>query len=144
MYKLLVVVVGALAGCLAVEGIVQGGAKDGKIRWSHKKTGNCNCLPAIEVPPAVDGKPGVWTTKVAFKANQLAEFFVIGDGDTDLDLYVKDSGGNIVVKDADPPAGEGGGSDLCVCRWKPSMDEEFTIIIANQGPIANIALAGCN
>ncbi len=144
MSKLLVVVVGALAVCLAVEGVVQGGAKDGKIRWSHKKTGDCKCLPAIEVPPASGGKPGIWTTKIVFKANQLAEFFVIGDGDSDLDLAILNSQGQKVVADIDPPASQGGGSDLCVCRWRPTMDEEFTIIIANSGPIANIALAGCN
>ncbi len=144
MSKLLAGMVGALVIGLAVSGVVQGGAKEGKIRWSHKKTGNCKCLPAIVVPAAEGKNPGVWVAKITFKGNQQAEFFVIGDGDTDLDLVVKDSGGTVVAKDIDPPANEGGGSDLCVCRWRPVVDEEYTIIIINNNPLINVVQAGCN
>lgn len=144
MKKLIALLLTVTMGLLA-SSAVQGGAKEGKIRWSHKKTGDCQTLPVIRVPgaTAVDS-PGVWATKIVFRGGQLAEFFVIGDGDTDLDLVVKDSGGNIVAKDIDPPAAKGGGSDLCAVRWRPENDEEFTIIIINNGRLENYAQAGCN
>lgn len=120
------------------------GAKDGKMRWTHKKTGKCKAYPPITVPAAEGKKPGVHTLKITYKANELAEFFVIGDGDSDLDVFIKDSKGKLITKDEDPPADMGGGSDLCYCRWTPKQEEEYTIIIINYGEIINIAQAGCN
>ncbi len=109
------------------------GAKGGKIRWSSNNN-ITNGKPAIKVPAATADKPGVWETKIVFKANELAEFSVIGDGDTDLDLYIYDIAGQLVVKDADPPAAQGGGSDICRCQWTPRIEQEFTIRILNFGP----------
>jgi hypothetical protein len=120
-----------------------GGAKEGKMRWSAQRTGRCKWYPAIKVPSLKDKTPGEYVLKIVYKANELAEFFVIGDGDSDLDLIVKDSKGTIVAKDVDPTAREGGGSDMCVCRWRPMVEEEFTIIIQNWG-ITNFAQAGSN
>ena len=144
MKRVVTVLFAAVAVCLVADNTLKAGAKDGKIRWSHKKTGDCKWFPAIKVPEAQDNKPGVYTLKITFKANQLAEFFVIGDGDTDLDVIVFDSKGKEVKRDVDPPAEQGGGSDLCVCRWTPTQEEEFTIRIFNQGKVFNMATAGCN
>lgn len=136
--------IGAGAALLASNS-VNAGAKDGKMRWSAKQTGACKWFPAIKVPAAGDDKkPGVHVLKITYKAKELAEFFVIGDGDSDVDVVVKDSKGAIVAKDVDPPAEEGGGSDLCYCRWTPKEEEEFTIIILNQGRVYNVVQAGCN
>ena len=74
--------------------------------------------------------------------NELAEFLAIGDGDTDVDLYVFDSKGQLVGKDEDPAER---GSDLCVVRWTPTQEEEFTIVIRNVDPkLYNTVTAGCN
>ncbi|MCI0376250.1 MAG: hypothetical protein L0215_01455 [Gemmataceae bacterium] len=134
----------AVAFQLAVHAAVEGGAKEGKVRWSHKKTGVCKCQPPIAVPGAKENQPGIVTVKMVFKAKELAEFFVIGDGDSDIDLVVKDAKGNVVARDVDPSKEKGGGSDLCVCRWTPDEEQEFTIIIINNEPTVNVCLAGCN
>lgn len=144
MTRLFGLVAAALAFTLLAQGGVWAGAKEGKMRWSHKKTGACKWDNALVVPAAQNNQPGVVTLKIVFKAKELAEFFVIGDGDSDLDLVVKDAKGNIVAKDIDPPANKGGGSDMCVCRWMPDEEQEYTIFIINNDPIINVAMAGAN
>lgn len=66
----------------------------------------------------------------SFVANELAEILVSGDGDTDLDLYVYDSNGNLIVKDTDY-------SDDCYVRWIPAWTGRYTIRIVNRGPVYN-------
>jgi hypothetical protein len=146
MKRMAVVLTAAFALSMLAGSSLQAGAKDGKMRWSYKKTGKCKTLPPIEVPAAdLDKKkPGVHVLKIVFKAKQLAEFVLIGDGDSDVDVIVKDSKGKVVAKDVDPPASEGGGSDLCVCRWTPEREEEFTIIIINNDPVTNVVQCACN
>ena len=63
-------------------------------------------------------------------ANFLAEVVVSGDGDTDLDLYVYDSNGNLIAKDDDY-------TDGCYVRWRPSWTGRFIIKIVNRGPVYN-------
>ena len=146
MNRLAVIVLAGFALNLSVASSLQAGAKGGKTRWSHKKTGECKTFPAITVPAAdvENKKPGIKELKIVFKAKQLAEFVLIGDGDSDIDVIVKDSTGKVVARDTDPSASEGGGSDLCVCRWTPQREEEFTIIIINNDPIENVVQCGCN
>ena len=66
----------------------------------------------------------------SFVANQLAEILVSGDGDTDLDLYVYDSNGNLIASDTDY-------SDDCYVRWIPAWTGRYTIRIVNRGPVYN-------
>ena len=66
----------------------------------------------------------------SFVANELAEILVSGDGDTDLDLYVYDSNGNLIEKDTDY-------SDDCYVRWIPAWTGRYTIRIVNRGPVYN-------
>lgn len=68
--------------------------------------------------------------EVGFIANEYAEVLVSGDGDTDLDLYVYDSNGNLIVKDDDY-------TDDCYVRWVPKWTGNFRIKILNRGPIYN-------
>lgn len=65
-----------------------------------------------------------------FWANELAEVIVVGDGDTDLDLYVYDANGNLIASDSDY-------TDQCVCRWVPSWTGAFVIRIVNRGAVYN-------
>lgn len=67
---------------------------------------------------------------ISFVANFLAEVVVSGDGDTDLDLYVYDSNGNLIAKDDDY-------TDGCYVRWRPSWTGRFIIKIVNRGPVYN-------
>lgn len=66
----------------------------------------------------------------SFVANELAEVLVSGDGDTDLDLYVYDSNGNLIASDTDY-------SDDCYVRWVPAWTGRYTIRIVNRGPVYN-------
>lgn len=70
-----------------------------------------------------------WYT-VAFRAGELAIVTVIGDGDTDLDLYVYDANGNLIDSDTDY-------TDNCVCTWTPRWTGNFRIKIVNRGRVYN-------
>lgn len=67
---------------------------------------------------------------ISFVANQLAEILVSGDGDTDLDLYVYDSNGNLIERDTDY-------TDDCYVSWVPKWTGRYTIKIVNRGPVYN-------
>lgn len=67
---------------------------------------------------------------ISFRAEQTAIVTVIGDGDTDLDLYVYDENGNLIVKDVDY-------SDDCVVSFVPKWTGVFTIKIVNRGNVYN-------
>ena len=144
MSRLAALVLGAMVIFLIVQSSVQGGAKGGKMRWSLEKSSKVRWEKAIVMPPYKDKKPGVVSLKIVYKAKELAEFFVIGDGASDLDLYVRDAKGKLIVQDEDPTASQGGGSDLCVCRWRPEEESEYTILIVNRDAVENVVLAGTN
>ena len=65
-----------------------------------------------------------------FWADELAEVAVSGDGDTDLDLYVYDQNGNLIVSDTDY-------SDDCYVRFVPRWTGAFRIKIVNRGNVYN-------
>lgn len=67
---------------------------------------------------------------ISFRAGQTAEVGVSGDGDTDLDLYVYDSNGNLIAKDDDY-------TDTCYVSWTPRWTGNFTIKVVNRGGVAN-------
>ncbi len=130
-----------LALALAVPDPAAAGAKIGKIRWSSNPQIAKNRRPPIKVPAANKDGPGTFEVKIVFKAKELAEFALIGDGDTDLDVIVKDARGRVVAEDTDPITRS---SDICVCRWYPDSEQEYTIIIYNRGKVYNLCQAGCN
>ena len=68
--------------------------------------------------------------KVAFIEGRLAELYIKGDGDTDLDLYVYDSNGNLIEKDTDY-------LDQCLVRWIPLWTGNYTIKVVNRGGVYN-------
>lgn len=70
------------------------------------------------------------TYQISFIANVLAEILVSGDGDTDLDLYVYDSNGNLIAYDESY-------SDDCYVRWVPAWTGKFFVKIVNRGPVYN-------
>ena len=68
--------------------------------------------------------------QVSFRGGEMAEVFVSGDGDTDLDLYVYDSNGNLIASDEDD-------SDDCYVRWTPRWTGRFIIKVVNRGGVYN-------
>ena len=70
------------------------------------------------------------TFNISFVANHIAEVLVSGDGDTDLDLYVYDSNGNLIDHDTDY-------TDDCYVRWVPKWTGRFRILVVNRGGVYN-------
>lgn len=68
--------------------------------------------------------------QISFIANYLAEIAVSGDGDTDLDLYVYDSNGNLIASDEDY-------SDDCYVSWVPRWTGRYIVKVVNRGPVYN-------
>lgn len=65
-----------------------------------------------------------------FRGGEIARVVVRGDGDTDLDLYIYDSYGNLVAKDDD-------GLDYCVATFRPSRTAYYTVVVRNLGSVYN-------
>ncbi len=65
-----------------------------------------------------------------FRAGEQAVVTVLGDGVTDLDLYVYDSNGHLVGKDDDR-------TDQCIVRWVPRWTGRFYIVVVNRGSVSN-------
>lgn len=73
----------------------------------------------------------------SFTKGYLAEVGVSGDGDTDLDLYVYDSNGNLIASDTDY-------SDDCYVNWVPAWTGRFIIRIVNRGSVYNNYVVATN
>ena len=92
-----------------------------------------NTRGVVGGPQALEGRvyaQTYMTYNAKFWAAELAEVVVIGDGDTDLDLYIYDANGNMVACDNDM-------IDTCVCRWVPSWTGTFIIKVVNRGDVYN-------
>jgi hypothetical protein len=80
--------------------------------------------------------------KIVYQADknttrQYAEFAVIGDGSTDVDIDVLDATGKLVAKDDRF-------TDLVLVRWVPTTTQEYTIKVKNLGSEDNVCLMGHN
>ncbi len=67
---------------------------------------------------------------VTFRGTEPAMVTITGDGDSDLDLIIRDESGNVVC--ASQNAG-----DHEVCRWNPRWTGPFRIEVKNSGSIYN-------
>ena len=75
--------------------------------------------------------PNRYTTyNVSFVAGYIAEVALSGDGDTDLDLYVYDSNGNLIASDTDY-------TDDCYVNWVPAWTGRYIIKVVNRGRVPN-------
>jgi hypothetical protein len=68
--------------------------------------------------------------KFFFEGGVTARITVIGDGGTDLDLYVVDENGNIVLMDED-------NSDNCQVTLTPKWTGPFLVRVVNRGSRSN-------
>lgn len=66
-----------------------------------------------------------------FDDSEMAIVMIVGDGDTDLDLFVYDERGREVCRDNDY-------TDLAACAWEVRRTHTYTIEIRNLGDVYNI------
>jgi len=65
-----------------------------------------------------------------FYAHQVAMVALVGDGDSDLDLFIYDQNMNLVTEDA--------GYDFdCLCTWTPAWTGRFYMKVVNRGNVYN-------
>ena len=104
---------------------VDAGSKDGPRRWTKtiKKTSEV----VYKIVFTVGNNP----------ATKFAEFSVIGDGGTDVDIEVYDSKGKLIVSDIEL-------TDLAFVRWIPTATQEYTIKVKNLGADDNTCHIGHN
>jgi hypothetical protein len=100
-------------------------SKDGPRRWKRTLKGNTEVV-----------------YKIIFKVEKeeprkFAEFAIIGDGSTDVDVFVFDAAGKQVTSDT-------GYSDLGIVRWVPAKTQEYTIRVKNLGSEDNVVTMGHN
>ena len=63
---------------------------------------------------------------ITFEAGQPALIRVLGDGRSDLDLFVYDQGGHLIAKDDDY-------TDDCRVGWIPAWTGPFRVVVKNNG-----------
>ncbi len=68
--------------------------------------------------------------RVTFYGGEVASVGVVGDGDTDLDLFVYDGYGNRIASDTGP-------TDNCLVRFVPLVTRTYTIKVVNRGGVRN-------
>ena len=63
-------------------------------------------------------------------ANDKVTVTVMGDGETDLDLYIFDEDDNLVAYDTDY-------TDTCYCNFTAETSGNYTIAVVNLGTFVN-------
>jgi hypothetical protein len=101
------------------------GSKDGPRRWTKVVPKNSDLV--YKIVYVQSNEP----------SKAAAEFAVIGDGNTDVDIEVYDAAGKLVSKDD-------GFTDLGLVRWRPASTQEFTIRVKNLGSEDNTCVMGHN
>jgi hypothetical protein len=112
----------ALLLCYSVSSAV---SKDGPRRWTKVVPKNSDVVYKIVFIASKEPAGGD------------AEFAVIGDGNTDVDIEVFDSTGKMVAKDD-------AFTDLALVRWRPMKTQEYTIRVKNLGSEDNTCVMGHN
>lgn len=70
------------------------------------------------------------TWEIQFERLKTAEVCVSGLVISDLDLYIFDSLGNLVVCDED-------NTSECYCSWVPILTKTYTVVVVNRGLLPN-------
>jgi hypothetical protein len=68
--------------------------------------------------------------EITFEGDEKAVVAIIGDGDTDLDLFIYDENDNLIGENTDL-------TDRCSVEWTPSWTGKFSIKIKNLGSVYN-------
>jgi len=75
--------------------------------------------------------------QISFRGGELASVFIMGDGDTDLDLFIYDENGNLIGSDVDA-------TDVCLVQWTPRWTGMFRVEIHNLGNVYNVYVLTTN
>ena len=73
---------------------------------------------------------GAGVHKIIYNGGEQADFKIAGDGDTALNIVVKDGAGNIVVQTRGP-------GDRARVSWMPNRTAVYTIYVINSGSVYN-------
>ena len=84
--------------------------------------------PGYVIDKVAGGEANLYT--VEFQGSVGAEVAAVGDGTTDLDLYIFDENGNLITMDEED-------GDECYVIWKPKWTGVFVITVLNRGASAN-------
>jgi hypothetical protein len=104
----------------------QANSKDGPRRWKRAVKGNSEVVYKI-----------VFKAEPSSPARKFAEFAILGDGSTDVDIFVEDASGKRVTSDE-------GYTDMGMVRWIPAKTQEYTIRVKNLGNEDNVVQMGHN
>src|SRR5262249_27659148 len=104
--------------------------------WADSKEGQRRWTRVVKKQSLVVYKV-VFVAEAKAPNKKCAEFAVIGDGSTDIDIYVLDADGKEVASDTSP-------SDLAHVRWVPDKTQEYTIKVRNLGNQDNTCTMGHN
>ncbi len=74
---------------------------------------------------------------ITFLGGTVAEIAVVGDGDTDLDLFIYDENENLIIKSVSY-------GDNCYVSWRPRWTGSFKVKIENRGKKENKFLIATN
>ncbi|MEM7190027.1 MAG: hypothetical protein AAF439_10495 [Pseudomonadota bacterium] len=83
-----------------------------------------------QVGGAIDTGEKLIYRNVTFEGGDYAEVYVEGSGTSDLNLYIRRAGGQLVCSDSDA-------SDRTYCGWLPEQTSAFDIEITNKGGALN-------
>ncbi len=67
---------------------------------------------------------------IPFRQGEWARIAITGDHDSDMDFWVYDENGNLVVSDTD-------NTDIALFEFIPLWTSDFTVVIKNLGSISN-------
>ena len=73
---------------------------------------------------------GAGVHRVIYNGGEQADFSIAGDGDTTLNLIVRDANGVEIVRTRGP-------GDRCHVSWTPSRTAAFYIYVVNEGSVYN-------
>jgi hypothetical protein len=67
---------------------------------------------------------------IVYKGGERADFSITGDGDTTLNVIVKDRFGNEIARTRGP-------GDRCQATWTPTQTGTYFIYVVNEGNVYN-------
>jgi hypothetical protein len=73
---------------------------------------------------------GTTVHAIVYNGGEQADFAIVGDGDTTLNIVVKDANGMEVVRTRGP-------GDRCRVTWRPRTTAVYYISVVNEGNVYN-------
>lgn len=87
-------------------------------------------IPGPGIDTAVCQARGSVTYFDTFRGGEIARVAIVGDGDTDLDVFVYDMQGRLIVQGI-------GRTDREVVTWVPNGTQQYRIVVRNLGNVWN-------